>query len=283
MGGKSSAPAPPNYSPIAQSSLATAQLQQQTSADQLAWAKQQYADQAPRTNAYMDSMTRASDAQASNAQADRARYEGIYQPVEDTLRNASAKYSTPGFQQDQSAKAMDNVHTSFDAARANSLAHLEGYGLDVNSTRFNALDIGTRVSEAAATASAGTASRRNTEATGIALQSEAINVGKGYPGQVAQSYGGAVQSGGAGVSAGLNTSSTYGNLMGTSVQYDGLAQTNRTTGVAGMQQGGNFANQAAGINNVAATGMGSAIGSAVGAGASALALYRNAGSPGMGS
>lgn len=283
MGGKSSAPTPPNYSPVAESSTAAAQMQQQTAADQLTWAKQQYADQAPRTNAYMDSMTRATDAQSASATADRARYETMYQGTETKLADTATAFGTPEVAAQQSAQAMGNVRGSFESARNNSIAHLEGFGIDVNSTRFNALDMGTRVSEAAATAGAGTLSRRGTEATGLALQGEAINIGKGYPGQVAQSYAGATQAGGAGISAGLNTSSTYGNLMGTSVQYDGLAQANRASGVAGMQQGNNFANQAAGINNQAASGMGSAIGSTVGAVGAGIALYRGVGSPGMSS
>ena len=275
MGGKSSAPAPPNYSPIAESSMAAAKLQQQTAREQLDWAREQYKDQAPRTNEYMDSMTRATDAQTKSAELDRSRYESMYQPTEDRLIGTANAYNSSVGAEQKSQQAMGDVAQSFESARNASLAHLESFGMKPGDTRMSALDIGTRVSEAAAQAGAATASRRGSETTGLALQGEGINIGKGYPGQVAQSYAGGTASGGAGISSGLNTSSTYGNLMGTGVQYSGLALTNRTVGVAGMQQGNAFANQAAGINNQAATGMGSAIGSAIGGAGAAASLYSN--------
>lgn len=272
MGGKSKAPPPPDYQPVAQSSMEAAKMQQKTSADQLAWAKEQYADQAPRTNAYMDTMTRASDAQAANAQTDRSRYASQYQPLEDRAVDRATTYDTMPRSQQQAASAMADTAAQFEGARRASTAGLEAYGIDPSSTRYAALDLGTRISGAAAMAGTATASRLNTIGTGLAMEGNAVNIGKGYPGQVTQSYAGATQAGGAGVSAGLNTSSTFGNLMGTSVQYAGLANQSTQGAMGAMRAGGEANNAAAGINNANSAATGQGIGTAVGAVASVASI-----------
>ena len=272
MGGKGSPAPAPDYTPVAQSSLDAAKLQQQTSADQLDWAKQQYADQAPLTKAYMAQMTQSSQQQDANAAADRTRYEQQYQPIEDQFNKTATGWNSPDRAQQQSGQAMADVAQQFDQARAQSTAQLESFGIDPSQTRYGALDLGTRVSQAAAQAGAGTQSRINTEATGLALEGEAINVGKGYPGQVAQAYSGATTAGSAGVTAGLNTSSTYGNLMGTPVQYGTLANQSNATGVGALQASGNYELQAQGLRNQASGQMSSGIGSLVGAGIGIAAI-----------
>jgi hypothetical protein len=159
----------------------------------------------------------------ANAQADRARYERDFQPVEDKFLKQTADWNSPDRADREAGGAMADVATQFSAARANALSNLESYGIDPSQTRYGALDLGTRVSQAAAEASAGTQSRRNTEATGMALEGEAINIGRGYPGQVAQSYSGAQSSGGAALGGAMNTSATYGNLMGNPATWAGAA------------------------------------------------------------
>ena len=162
---------------------------------------------------------------------------------------------------------------------------MEGYGIDPSQTRYGALDLGTRISQAAAQASAGTTSRNQTEATGLALQGEAINIGRGYPGAVANAYGTAINAGqagvgagagsssagGAGINAGLNTSSTYGNMMGSPVQWGSLSNQSAGVGINALNTG--FQNQMAGFNaNTAiaqnqASGIGSLAGAAIMGGA----------------
>ena len=270
MGGKSSA-SPPDYSALAASSAESAKLESQTSREQLDWAKQQYADQAPYTNAYLKSMTASTDQQLANAQSDRARYENIYQPVEDQFVSTAQNWNAPSRAQQQAAAAEADVATQFDAQRKAALGSLESYGIDPSQTRFGALDLGTRVSQAAAMAQAGTQSRRETEAMGLSLQGEAINIGKGYPGQVSNAYAGATQAGQAGITSGLNTSQTYGNLMGTANQWAGTS--NQAMGV-GAGIAGSQGQYATGVNAANAQqsastmqGIGSLAGAAIGAGA----------------
>ena len=72
----------------------------------------------------------------------------------------------------------------FERLATTAARRLEQFGVDPSQTGHGALDLGTRVAEAAAQASAGNQARTQTENIGRALRSEAINVGRGYPGQI---------------------------------------------------------------------------------------------------
>ena len=61
-----------------------------------------------------------------------------------------------------------------------------------------------------------------TETTGRALRSEAINVGRGYPGQIAGQYGTAIQGGAGAVNSALAQTASGAQTMGTGAQYMGL-------------------------------------------------------------
>jgi hypothetical protein len=268
------APATPDYSAIAQSDTTAATLAASTSADQLAWAKQQYADNEPYTQAYMKSMTDASNANIANATAAQSRYTSEYQPVEDQFVSEATNYNSPDQAAQRAGAGEADVASQYAGQRTAALSQLESYGIDPSTTRYAALDLGTRISQAAATAAAGTTSRNQSEATGLALQSEAINIGRGYPGQVAQSYSTAQGTGGAAVGAGNSTASTYGNLMGTPTQWSQLGLAGNTNAVGALNTGfsNEFSNYEAanqiGASN--ASGIGQLAGAAVMAGGIAI-------------
>jgi hypothetical protein len=266
MGGKGGAPAAPDYSMLALSSQHAADVNAQTSREQLDWAKQQYADQKPITDSYMKAMTQNMTDASENARQAQDYYKSTYQPIETQFAKTAEGYNTPARAAQVSAAAQTDVANTFAGQRAAALSNLESYGIDPSQTRYGALDLGTRISQAAAQAQAGTQSRLNTEATGLALQGEAINVGRGYPGQVAQAYGTATGAGGAGVTAGLNTSQTYGNMMGNPTTWAGLASADRAGAVNTLNTG--FQNQLGSFNANAAVSanQSSGIGGLVGAG-----------------
>lgn len=273
-GGKGDAPAAPDYTPVAQSSVEAAKIQAQTSQDQLDWAKQQYADQAPQTQKFMSAMTGQTDAQTANAAADRQRYQSIYQPTEDKFVQEANNWNSPDRAAQASGAAMADVATQMGAARNAATANLESFGIDPSQTRYAALDLGSRVQQAASQAAAGTQSRLNTEATGLALQGEAINIGKGYPGQIAQSYAGATTAGQSGITAGLNTSSTYGNLMGTATQWGGLSNNSNGMAVNALNTGFNNQLGSAQLKEQQSQNFASGLGSMIGGG---LAVAKLAG------
>jgi hypothetical protein len=261
-----STPATPDYSAVAQSSVDAAKIQAQTSQAQLDWAKQQYAQQAPLTNAYMQSMVDSTNQQTANAAKDRQRYEQIYQPVEDQFVKQATTWNSPARADQNAGAAMGDVATAMEASRKNSQAQLESYGIDPSQTRYGALDLSTRIAQASSQAAAGTQSRLNTEATGLSLEGEAINIGKGYPGQVAQSYAGATSAGSAGITAGLNTSSVYGNLEGTGTSWGALANSSNSTGTTALNTGFGNAMSAYNANTAATANQAKGIGQLIGAG-----------------
>lgn len=217
--GKSKAPDPPDYSKIAAASEKAADLQYKLGKEQLAWAKEQYAKDSKTYGKLIDGFISDMDVNSKNAAKDRAFYEENFQPLEKELAAEAKSYDTVDRREREMGAAQAGVAQQMDAQRENAQRELEAYGIDPSSTRYGALDIGMRTAQAAAQAAAGTAASNRVEDVGRALRSEAINVGRGYPGQVAGSYATASQmGGGAGQLTGQAT--TVGaNTMGTAPQY----------------------------------------------------------------
>ena len=292
--GKPSAPPPPDYSALSTASVDVANISAQTSKDSLDWAKEQYGkSSAQQQKMYDDFLTyqkgqdtinNASVKKAQeqgdktigqsqqvlddslarakvndlNAQQDRSWYITKYRPLEEKAITDADSYASPERTNLEVGKAKAGVAQSFDAQRAGALKNLEGFGINPSSTRYAALDIGLRASKAAAMAAAGSNASQMVEDKGRGLRAEAINVGRGYPGQVAQSYntasaagslasqagasnagvanaaaqtgfGGSAAGGnlygvGTGIyNAGTNAAATYGNMMGSAPQWAGIA------------------------------------------------------------
>jgi hypothetical protein len=231
--------------------------------------------------------------QLDNASKAQRFYEQNFQPMESQFAQTAAGYNSPERANQQAAAAEANVAQTMSGQRNAALQNLEGFGIDPSQTRYGALDLGARIQQSAAQAAAGTQSRLNTEGTGLALQGEAINIGRGYPGQVANAYGTSINAGqgsvgsgagalgaqasgiaagNAGVNAGLNTTNMYGNLMGPASSWSQLS--NQSTGLAGNLQNQGFQNSLAGFNSNAAIAQNTAsgIGGLVGAGIGAAAI-----------
>jgi hypothetical protein len=163
-------------------------------------------------------------------------------------------------------RAQANVAQQFEGQRQAAQQQLESFGVDPSSTRYAALDIGTRAAQAAAQAAAGNQASEMVDAQGRALRSEAINVGRGYPGQIATQYGTATAAGNSAVSNNLATTASGANTMGTPTQWQGLG--NQALGVWGNTLNTGYQNQLAAYN--ANKSNSSGIGSALGLGASLL-------------
>ena len=79
----------------------------------------------------------------------------------------------------------------------------------------------TRIAEAAAQSSAGNQARDKAQALQRQLRSEAINIGRGYPGQIAGQEAGATGAGNQAASTGLATTASGANTMGTGMGWQG--------------------------------------------------------------
>jgi len=264
MGGKSSPPPPPDYTPIANASRESAELSYRLGREQLDWARERYAQDKGVTDRVIG---QALDTQAQNnqnAQRDRARYEGIYQPLENDLARDASSYASPQRRELEMGRAGATVASQYDAQRRGAMQRLESFGVDPTSTRYAALDVGMRAAQGAAQAAAMNQAGQVVDATGRALRSEAINVGRGYPGQVAQTYGTALQAGNQAVNSGVVTTASGASTMGTPMQWQGMG--NQALGVWGNTLNAGYQNQLGAFNaeQNASSGWGSALGLAGG-------------------
>ena len=264
MGKKSKAPPPPDYTPVAQASAEAARYSYQLGKEQLQWARDQYAMDREVSDRVVNRFLQTQDENDAAARKDRARYEQTYQPLENTLVADAQSYASPERKEMEMGRAQANVAQQFQQARQAAAQNLESYGINPNSGRFAALDMGSRVQQAAASAAAGNQASQQVDAIGRALRSEAINVGRGYPGQVAQTYGTALQSGQGAVNSQLATTASGANTMGTGMGWQGLG--NQSVGTWGNTLNMGYQNQLARFqaNQNASSGLGTALG--IGAG-----------------
>lgn len=270
MGGKAKAPPPPDYSQLAAASEKSAEYSYKLGREQLDWAKEQYAQDREISDRVINRAMEIMDANQRAAEQDRAFYEQNYRPLEQDLIRDAQTFGSAERRELEMGKAEANVAQQFEQARQAATRNLESFGIDPSSTRFAALDIGVRTQQAAATAAAGNNANSQVDAIQRALRSEAINVGKGYPGQVAATYGTALQSGNSAVNSGLATTASGANTMGTATQWQSMG--NQAVGTWGNILNMGYQNQmdAWKANENSSSGWGALAGTALGIGAKML-------------
>lgn len=262
-----SAPAAPNFGPVADAMKNQSALQYQMSMEQLQWAKDQFGWIKPFAERYLNSSFETMDESTRQARADRARYEDIYQPIEDAQAKAAAEWDSPERKALMAARAGATASRAFDAADAAATRELEGFGVNPADGNFKALNRGAKLQRAAATAGAMNSSDTAIDMQANALRSEAINVGRGYPGQVAQQYGTATASAGAGLAGGNQTVSTAGNALGNPLGWQALGNQSLMNSAQTMNMGHQAQMATHNANAQSSSGIGSAVGSLIGMGA----------------
>jgi hypothetical protein len=216
------APPPPDYTPIAEAARESSRYAYSVAMEQLDWAREQYGMDRELTDAVVDRFLDTQDQNSEAALKDRQRYERLYQPLEDKLAKDADEYSSPARRELETGRAMSAVAQQFEGARQTARNRLADFGVSPTSLRMAALDHGWEAQKAAAQAAAGNQAGEQTEATGRALRSEAINVGRGYPGQIAGAYGTSMGAGSGAVNANLGTTASGANTMGSPQQWGGL-------------------------------------------------------------
>ena len=262
--GKKSTPKPPDLGPYADALEQQGEWAFLTSQEQLKWAREQDATNRALLQQVLGPQLQAQQDQMDWAKKDRARYEQTYQPIEDQLIQDFQSYWTPDKQAQERGRAMADVASSFDAQRRNALQRLESYGVDPSQTRNAALDVAMRTQQGAAMAAAATNAQRVGEDKARAMRADAINIGRGMPSQVAQSYGQSVAAGSQAMGGANSTFGTSAGAMGNPTSWGQMGQAGMT-GAGNMQSQG-FQNQMTAYNaqQQANANMMSGIGSMVG-------------------
>jgi hypothetical protein len=252
---------------VAAASQEAARLNYQLGQEQLAWAKDQFAQNQGTVDKVVDSLLSSQDANDQRSQEYYDRYKNVFQPAQDRYLADAEAYDTPERRDQEMGAAQANVAKQYDAARQAATQQLESFGINPGSTRFAALDTGVRAQEAAAKAAAGTQAARNTEQTGLALRANAINMGNGLPAQSVATSGVANSSGTGAVNSDLSGTASGASTMGTNTQYQGLGN----SAIAGWGNALNtgYQNQLAQFkaDQSASSGIGSLLGGALGIGA----------------
>lgn len=232
---KADAPDPPDYSGIAAANKEAAEVGAAVARENLAWARETYAqDREFQTRIYNDLFAPTAALQLQASQEDRERYQRVYQPLEDRMVADAERLGSKAEQERLAGQASAEVAQQFEAQRNNAEQALQSYGVDPSMTRAAALDVGVRTAQAAASAGAANTARTQAENMGRALRSEAINVGRGYPGQVAQSSALVAQTGAQGVAGQLQTSQVGGaNMNNTNWFNSGVNANNAGNGLIG--------------------------------------------------
>src|SRR6187200_2181002 len=105
MGGKDSAPPPPDYSALAEASEQSAKYSYELAKRQQDWAEKTYNENKGTSDLVIDKALGALDRQEEWSIKDRARYENIFQPLEEQLAKDAEDYATPERQEVEAGKA----------------------------------------------------------------------------------------------------------------------------------------------------------------------------------
>lgn len=235
MGKSSSAPQAPDFSGLINAANAQSARYAELMDEQLQFSKDAYAHQLPYTDKIQEIQLDTAQDAAEFAKGQRAQYENLYRPLAEEFVGAARDYTSEDKMARARGTAMATVGAQFDTAGEAAKRSLESFGIDPTATRYAGLDIGARTAKAAATAAAANKSDTDRELTGLGLQSQAINMGNGLPGQVVASQGVGTAAGAAGVGAGNSTYGSFAPALGNPTAWGGLSSN-------ALGQAGSFTN-----------------------------------------
>lgn len=260
-------PPAPDYSGITGELNKNASAYNQLREELYNWAKSEYEKNRGVTDQAVAGDLETQDAFGDFAKGTLDRYADKYRALEDAQIEDAMGYASGERRDRDIGAAQANVGQQFQAARAAAQRELEGYGINPAATRFAALDIGTRSQEAASKAAAGTAAANRVDDMGRVLRAQAIDTGQKGVNAANSLAGTGIKAGEAATNAGLNTTASGAQTMGTPTQYAALS--NNSLGLWGNTLNQSYDNQmkqynAQNAQDNQSSGIGSLIGAGVG-------------------
>lgn len=228
---------------------AAALAQAELSKEQLAWAKEIYAQTAPdraastaRANAVSDAQLTALTKQTELTD-DYADYnKSTFRPLEQGIVADAVAYDTVGKTNEAVGKAQADVNSGFSSAQAQQSRSLSRMGVNPSAGKALALGNQTAIAQAAALAGASNAARDKIELQGYARKMDAANMGRGLASSQATSAGVALNQGNSAVANGMQSGqiNAQGNQImtqGYAGAQSGLASAGQTyMGIANVEQ-----------------------------------------------
>lgn len=281
MGGKSDPPPPPNYQPLADASLAASAQSAQIAQQQLAWAQKAQRRTARQQQPLIDAQIAALGEATRNAAADRAFWEQNYQPVEQALAKDALTWDQPAHKEMLAGQAGAEIATQYEGARRSAIDELQSHGVDPSQITTGALDLGMRVSKAAATAQAINTSRATTDQQAIAMRQAAAATGRGLQSAAITEQGQGVQTAATAAQTGLAGTTAFLPSLGNALGWQQQSAASLGQGFDIMHGGYSDALAYTKQLNEASSGFGQLAGTALGViGGKALSKYATGGSVG---
>ena len=264
-------PAPAPDSRLGEAAAAQARLGEEW----LNFAKEQFAVSEGR-QAELDAITKDVTARqlglaeeaASNARADRERYNTVFKPIEDKYVAEATNYASPERQAQAAAEARATVQTQAQLAREASERRLAAMGVRPDSGRAASMQAVTDTATTLGIADAENRARAGVRDKGMALEADVVNLGRGLPAQAAAGVNQSASLDGSAV--GLTGASNDAFLRNTQIMGTGFDAASRgyggQAGILGNLHQGQLdvwqTNRQAQADEMA--GWGSAIGTGVG-------------------
>lgn len=256
----SSAPTPPNYQPLFDLAQQGTNYSWLLSKDNQDLFNKTYSKNVKIGDIVIDKALGEMDKSIADSDRARARYQGIYEPLEEQQAYRAQTAANPQTWEEKAGAAEADVGAKFEQARQAAQQRLESYGVDPSQTRSAALDLGSRVAQAASSAAAGNQARQQAQEYSDQLMANAVNVGRGYPGQVLQEQQAAGQFGNQSVNVPLAVTQSGAQTLGTGPQWQQIG--NQSLGTWGNLLNQSFSNQmdAWKADQDSSSGIGSVIG-----------------------
>ncbi len=223
---------------------AAALMQAQLGKEFLDFSKEQFVAQEARNAKYDDLSARVSEEQLAAAKTaqqwsseDRARYKSVFQPLQDEFVAEAQKYGSEEYQDKAAAEARADVINAAASQSGQRQRQMASLGISPTSGRYSGIERASDIQVSLGAAGAENNARELVRNKGLALKSDAINLGNGLPSSAAGSLG-------LGVNAGSSAVGTAGAPISAYAGSVGMMQGGYSTAMAGYQ------GQAGTLNNL---------------------------------
>ena len=271
-GGGGSAPAPDPNIGLAQQEMAKISREYLESWKTEVWPqmKEQAAKQEVRADEQFALDKELQTMQIESAKKTMSEFEKYGKPMRESIYKAAEEYDTAANRERIAAEAMGDVKSAFGIKAADEQRRLESYGINPTSGRAMGMANANAVMEAAVGSAAATRARTAAEQLGWARKMDAIALSQGQFGNQATSTGLALSAGNQALQSGQVPMANYG-AMGSSMNQANMGALGGwgQVGQLGVQKYNADVNAYAAqqqANATSSAGMGSALGSIVGAG-----------------
>ena len=220
----------PDYTPLANASNAAADKMSALGQEQLAFSKQQYAENAPLMKDIATQQKLAMEQQLEQGKDYYDYRKETYRPLEKGIVADAQAFDTDAYRNQLATKAAADSGLAFGRTQQANERAMASMGVNPNSGRFQGLGAQSALMQSANRAGAMTGTRERAQQTGYARKLDAAGLGRGLSGASTAAYGSAI-------SAGSQAGGLYG--MAGQQHLGGMAQGAGTIGSGlNMQIGG---------------------------------------------